>query len=246
MSIARGKDYRLNICRRAYTQTTSTFKLKSVQSQEEVWCLTVPMGNFMCRRKGKAYFTGNCNWGTTWNTWHNKAAQIKKAQGLHNLHILEDSCADIDGIRFIGATLWTDMYKFCPLSMVDAEHYMNDFQYIKGLTSTKWVQTHSKSVDYLDHVLSNSPGMQCVVVTHHSPCEMSVAGRYRGHASNAYYYSDLTHLMYDRVNVPLWCHGHCHENWDYTVDSTRVVCSPVGYENFNPNFVTIELGGTYA
>ena len=241
MSIAREKDYRLNISRRAYTQTPSTFELKSVQSQEEVWCLTVPMGNFMCRRKGKAYFTGNCNWGTTWNTWHKKAAKIKETQGLHNLHILENSYVDIDGIRFIGATLWTDMDKYCPLSMMDAERCMNDFQYIKRLTSTKWVQTHIKSVGYLNHVLSDSQDMQCVVVTHHAPCSTSVEGRHRGHSSNAYYYSDLTHLLYDRHNVPLWCHGHCHENSDYTIANTRVLCSPVGYGNFNPNFVTIKL-----
>lgn len=60
ISMAREKDYRLNLCR-----TDRWTAQRSVVASEEhytgrVWCLTVPLGNFMVRRNGKAHFTGNC------------------------------------------------------------------------------------------------------------------------------------------------------------------------------------------
>ena len=179
-------------------------------------------------------------WGKTWNTWHKKAAQLKEEQGLYNLHILENSCVDIGGIRFIGATLWTDMFKEDPFAILDAERVMNDFYCIKGLTVEKWLQTHHKSARYIEHVLHESPDMSCVVVTHHAPCEISVPDAYKGDTTNAYYYSDLTRLMFDNDNLKLWAHGHMHNTSDYFVDKTRVVCYPVGYGNTKPNFTVVE------
>jgi len=29
--------------------------------------------------------------------------------------------------------------------------------------------------------------------------------------------------------VDLWLHGHTHNNFDYNVNGTRVVCNPMGY-----------------
>lgn len=60
ISIARDKDARLNLCRRQDLQ----FETKSAVTVEhysgKVWCLTVPLGNFMVRRDGAAHFSGNC------------------------------------------------------------------------------------------------------------------------------------------------------------------------------------------
>lgn len=60
LSVARGKDYRLNLCRR----DTIQFETKPATARRaysgKVWCLTVPRGNFMVRRDGAAHFSGNC------------------------------------------------------------------------------------------------------------------------------------------------------------------------------------------
>lgn len=60
MSMARGKDWRLNLCRRQDLQLERSQTVQTVQYVGRVWCLTVPNGNFMVRRRGAAHFSGNC------------------------------------------------------------------------------------------------------------------------------------------------------------------------------------------
>ena len=60
LSLAREKDWRLNLSRKTEWQAHKYASVKSEESCERVWCLTVPKGNFMVRRNGKPYFTGNC------------------------------------------------------------------------------------------------------------------------------------------------------------------------------------------
>jgi len=35
----------------------------------------------------------------------------------------------------------------------------------------------------------------------------------------------------DHPQIRLWTHGHTHEDFDYMVGSTRIVCNPRGYIN---------------
>lgn len=61
ISVAREKDYRLNVF---FSSSTITITKRSVIQEdthnEIVWCIRTPMSNFMVRRDGKAFFTGNC------------------------------------------------------------------------------------------------------------------------------------------------------------------------------------------
>ena len=180
-------------------------------------------------------------WSLTWGTWHTKAERLRKEQGLDNLHILEKSHVDIDGVRIIGATLWTDMHKHDPFAILDSTRVMNDFRYIRKLTPEKWLREHVRSADYIKHVLDNSEGVPCIVATHHAPCYNSVSWQYKGNGNNAYYYSDLTHLMFDRDNLKVWAHGHIHSTSDYMIDNTRIVCYPTGYENMDSHYVVVEV-----
>lgn len=52
-------DYRLNISDYTSTSFDVEDKIKEVQYNGEVWCLSVPQTNFFVRRNGKAYFSGN-------------------------------------------------------------------------------------------------------------------------------------------------------------------------------------------
>ena len=46
---------------------------------------------------------------------------------------------------------------------------------------------------------------------------------------NGGYHSNLEEFIMDRPNIKLWTHGHTHEDFDYMVGDTRVVCNPRGY-----------------
>jgi len=60
ISVAREKDYRLNLCRREEWEAERGQTVTRVDASPRVWCLTVPLGNFMVRRNGKSHFSGNC------------------------------------------------------------------------------------------------------------------------------------------------------------------------------------------
>ena len=40
----------------------------------------------------------------------------------------------------------------------------------------------------------------------------------------------------DNPNMKLWIHGHVHNNFDYMIGDTRVICNPRGYEMYQENF----------
>jgi DNA repair exonuclease SbcCD nuclease subunit len=50
---------------------------------------------------------------------------------FNNIHFLENDSIVIDGVTFIGATLWTDMKKQCPNTMFAASRGMSDYYVIK-------------------------------------------------------------------------------------------------------------------
>jgi hypothetical protein len=60
ITVAREKDYRLNLCNKTTIDVVKEDSVSTVSYDGTVWCLTVPHGNFMVRRDGCAYFTGNC------------------------------------------------------------------------------------------------------------------------------------------------------------------------------------------
>jgi hypothetical protein len=49
---------------------------------------------------------------------------------------------------------------------------------------------------------------------------------------NGGYSSSLDEYMIDHPQIKLWTHGHTHYPFDYRIGSTRVVCNPRGYINY--------------
>jgi hypothetical protein len=84
ISLAREKDYRLNLARKPNWQAERTNSVIETEGNERVWCLTVPRTNFMVRRNGKPYFTGNCWSGSGLENPLNWI--LKHAQGVTEEH----------------------------------------------------------------------------------------------------------------------------------------------------------------
>lgn len=101
-----------------------------------------------------------------------------------------------------------------------------------------------KFVQYLQVVtafLGEDP-KKYVVCTHHSPSHKSCHPRYKEDAiMNGGYHSNLEEFIMDRPNIKLWTHGHTHEDFDYMVGETRVVCNPRGYINYEKRADTWKL-----
>jgi Icc-related predicted phosphoesterase len=170
---------------------------------------------------------------------------------LKNLHFLEKESVEIDNVLFLGGTLWTDMNKEDPLTLYQIKNMMNDFRCVKNsnrmvnykdqdgvfhqrvssFCPEDAVEDHKKLVEYIRHVCDETPDtMKIVVVGHHAPSRLSIHPRYKQQDTmNGGYSSSLDEFIMDRPQIKLWTHGHTHENFDYMIGMTRVVCNPRGY-----------------
>lgn len=172
---------------------------------------------------------------------HKNLNAMRQAAQVHNIHFLENDEVVINGVRFLGCTLWTDfeLYnreqrKNC---MLDAQQYLNDFKHIRidngqwNFTPIDSIEMHKESVKWLKQKIDEPFDGPTIVVTHHAPSYKSVVPRFQGDLLSACFASNLDHLM-DGSKIELWVHGHMHDSLDYEVNGTRVICNPRGYCRF--------------
>ena len=167
------------------------------------------------------------------------------------VHLLHNNTVVIDGVRFVGGTLWTD-YRLTGnrvLSMIDSQRVMVDHDRIRTATFKRvsagdLEREHERTRTLLKMELGRQFDGPTVVVTHHAPAFTCLAPRYQamlGNHVNAAFASSLEHLM--STDVPLWIHGHVHNSVDMTIEGTRILCNPRGYAgvelnpDFDPRFV---------
>lgn len=166
----------------------------------------------------------------------------KKAEGS-NVHVLYNDAVEIEGVRFLGATMWSDFDLFKnPISIMIAQEKMNDFSFDrrdasimvdvgKPFTAMHSRTEHFVTREFLRAELEKTFEGKTVVVTHHAPSIQSVAEKYKHDALTPAYASSMENFML--MGVDLWTHGHLHDNSDYMIGDTRVVCNPRGYHNPN-------------
>ena len=187
--------------------------------------------------------------------------KLRQACKRPDHHVLDSDAVVIDGVRFLGATLWTDFQLFPEgelreRSIREASTFMRDFSRIRINDDTDALFTPAacaaefqRQADWLEARLAEPFAGHTVVITHHAPSRRSIHPRFDGALLNACFVSDAEYL-FDAGRVDLWIHGHTHNSFDYRMGATRVVCNPRGYtrdgvwENpdFNPDF-TVELAG---
>ncbi len=158
----------------------------------------------------------------------------ERSQG--RFHFLEKNSVIINGVRFLGATLWTDYRlnsgpkKSQQQLMAYAGRCLNDHLLIrladKLFEPAHALARHEVSRTWLSAELAKPFVGKTVVVSHHGPHPLSVHPRYADTDLNAAFVSDLSELM---PGVELWLHGHVHDGFDYTVGTCRVVANPAGY-----------------
>jgi len=106
------------------------------------------------------------------------------------------------------------------------------------------VEEFEKFTQYLQVVtafLGKDP-KKYVVVTHHTPSYQSVADYYKAdQLMNGGYHSKLDEFIMDKPNIKLWVHGHTHEDFDYMIGETRVVCNPRGYIKYEARAANFKL-----
>ncbi|MCR4521675.1 metallophosphoesterase [Bosea sp. 47.2.35] len=183
-----------------------------------------------------------------------------------NVHMLHDASVVIEGVRFVGGTLWTDYAlnaervtgagrdRDIAYAMRNASGLLNDHRVIDRTDDppitgrsrdNNWMpadarQAHFATRRFLEATLSEEFDGPTVVVTHHAPHPWSVHPRYyipQPNPLNPAFVSDLSDMILEH-QPDLWVHGHVHDSFDYVVEGshTRVICNPRGYGSENPAF----------
>jgi hypothetical protein len=179
--------------------------------------------------------------------------ELKKALDaayIFNLSILENQSVVMDGVAFIGATLWTDCDNLSPY----ADFYwngMSDHDLIlygpsKTLSYTRKIRAadtwemwlESQSYIFGEIAAQRELGNKVCVVSHHAPSRASIHPDYATSSSlNMFFASSMDLDIMD--NPPdVWIHGHVHHAFDYPIDSTgqicntRILCNPRGYVGY--------------
>jgi predicted phosphodiesterase len=176
----------------------------------------------------------------------------RKAHAL-GIHLLDNDAVVIDGVRFLGTTLWTDFNRYCRISVARAERMMRDYEYIRCVdwwqnqhnreqavelmapdslfgfepeffSPTVAYLLHRTAIHWLKQQLAIPHDGQTVVVTHHAPSFRSSPGKDPAYASDL---NDFIAEYSDQID--LWCHGHIHQSVDYEIGGVRIVSNPRGY-----------------
>jgi Icc-related predicted phosphoesterase len=164
-----------------------------------------------------------------------------KSSAPANIHVLDQDAYEIEGVRFLGTTLWTDFKLYGEgeawFSRREAKRSIDDFRSIRNgarpFTPEDSVRLHEMSRAWLVGELQKEVNGRTVIVTHHLPATPSIAGRYRNDPLNPAFASSLEDII-ERYQPELWIHGHTHVACDYEIYGTRVVCNPRGYPTETP------------
>lgn len=177
---------------------------------------------------------------------YGKTAQTLADHLPSHVTFLENSYVELEGIRFWGATMWTDMDRNNPIAINAARSGLNDFSNIKWKRKVTQANHHSywtsdfspqatseihrQSLKSLTKSLEDK--IPHFVITHHAPTHMSIPPEYKTSTINHCYYSDLSPTILDHPHITTWVHGHCHNPSDYQIGTTRIVCNPRGYHGY--------------
>ena len=171
--------------------------------------------------------------------WNSAIGEYRNAldhSGI-DVHLLENESIEINGVRFLGTTLWTDFFggksgEICEEGMADF------FLILKDGEPLKWpdvASRHKESREWLSNELNTPFPGPTIVVTHHAPSVLSQHPRWAGSTISGAFFSNLDELI-EETGPALWIHGHTHDSCDYKIGKTRVICNPFGYVDIEKNW----------
>lgn len=146
------------------------------------------------------------------------------------VHLLENQSIELNGIRLLGCTLWTNPAADCH---EDSQRAMPEYSTVEHqngdlITVADTRYAHQQSVDWLNGELAKPFNGKTVVMTHHAPSFISQHNRHRFSALSAFFCVDLEPLIATHQPA-LWIHGHLHDPVDYELHTTRIMSAPLGY-----------------
>jgi Icc-related predicted phosphoesterase len=185
----------------------------------------IDMKNFLYKAKEKysdvVFIAGNhefykCKYDR--NKVINNLRQIAKETKTHFLH---RESKVVQGIEFVGATLW---------SLIDNEtcNDINDFRQEVFKSQIQYVAEFIDDFRFLQNTLDTPSEYPRVVLTHHLPTSRLINKRFCNYPGNSAFYTNIL----DDINlkgVNYWFCGHTHEYGKLEYTNTEFIVNPLGY-----------------
>jgi predicted phosphohydrolase len=161
-----------------------------------------------------------------------------------NVIFTNNNFFDIDGVRFICSTLWSDIDI---RDQFQVQNGMHDYTYIKDQYNKLLLVDYVNEVykDSKDFIFSNiSNELKNVVVTHHAPVYDCISDYFKGNCLNSAFANRLDNEILNS-NIDYWVYGHTHANvGDIQIGKTWITSNQLGYsreisKDFKPKFILI-------
>ena len=175
--------------------------------------------------------------------------QYARARGISYLDM---NTAQIGGVRFIGATFWSDLELWAPEDPAERamelerryEAFKDKSDYVRIYADRASGQLmtpmdsrgrHLETVAFIEQEMARPFAGKTVVATHFPPHIGSLQPEYVGDPQQPRYISDRGDLI-ERLQPSLWMHGHTHHAVRYLAGETLVCCNPRGYQHESTGF----------
>lgn len=158
------------------------------------------------------------------------------------IHFLENNFVDINGVRFIGATLWTGFKlhdetddRNYVKSMIQAA--VSDFRLIReeGIIDKTFSPANAEklfheSCGYIESLLKKSNASKTIIVTHFPPMPDLHHPGFPIDWLSCYFTADCSELV-KRYAPAYWIYGHNHWSHAAKLGETHFVSNQYGYPN---------------
>ena len=166
--------------------------------------------------------------------------RLRAACARWGLIWLEQQSVTLQGVRFLGSTLWTDFDALNGASLSAslagrekafraANYYLRKNHSLRHgvpMLAPEVRELGLQSQAWLRAALSQPFDGSTVVVTHFAPSLLSADPRYGLAPGTAGFCNALDDLL---PAAQLWLHGHLHCSQDYRSQGCHVVANPLGY-----------------
>ncbi|KAJ5078574.1 ser/thr protein phosphatase superfamily [Anaeramoeba ignava] len=165
---------------------------------------------------------------------------LKKYQ---NVHFLRNQVYVLNGIRFVGATLWSyifeekrDLISQC-FSNFKLIYYFDEEKKKKlPMTPSHSSSIHAKELEWIKSqaIEAKKENQKCVVLTHYGPSFSLVPSDSEQSVNSpigSSFVSDLDYIFSDPSfdAICLWVYGHTHFSRNMIIGNARVVSNQYGY-----------------
>jgi predicted phosphohydrolase len=166
----------------------------------------------------------------------------EKLAKYNNVYFLNNKVKIIEGIKFIGSTLWSNTLgnKY---EINDTKKIKKNNKLINSSDIDKMFFNNYKFIkDNVNNNENNNDIKHIIIITHHLPSYKCIDEKYKYSNYTSWFASNCEEIMNMELNTKIkyWFCGHTHSNVNITINSTQIIANPIGYPTFSKNKINFE------